>query len=201
MKNNRAEEITANFTSPPESLLLHVCCGPCAAAPMELIEKHFSQLNYLKPEAHSKVRLWFYNPNIHPKSEYLRRRDSLAFLALHYGWEIEFAPYEPGLFMEAIKADTSAPQRCRQCYALRLIRAAETAARLGYPAFSTTLSFSRRQNHELILEEGHQAAQAAGVHFHYQDWRPLNQRGHEISRSLGIYRQNYCGCLYSEFER
>ena len=190
MKNKITEEPTPEPF--PERLLLHVCCGPCAAAPMEWI---------LAQNPIPGVRLWFYNPNIHPKSEYLRRRDSLAFLALHHGWDLEFGPYEPEVFMDAVKSDTSAPNRCRKCYSFRLAKVAEEALRLGYPAFSTTLSFSRRQKHDLIIEEGCQAGLTAGVHFHYQDWRALWQKGCDISRALGIYRQNYCGCIYSEFER
>lgn len=177
---------------PPKKIFLHVCCGPCAAFPLEwLIEQ--------SPEI--QVFLWYYNPNIHPKSEYLRRRDSLAYLALASGRDVEFAPYEPEDFIKSIGDQTSAPDRCARCYALRLNRAAQEASLRGFPALATTLAFSRRQKHELIVQEGQRAAEKYGLNFYYQDWRPGWQRGHELARTLGLYRQNYCGCLYSEFER
>lgn len=193
LKPGPSEKIgTTVMTPPPEKLFLHVCCGPCAGFPLEWLAEQNSAV---------QVFLWYYNPNIHPKSEYLRRRDSLAYLALRLGHEIEFASYEPEVFLENLGAETSAPGRCRRCYALRLTRAAKEAALRGFPALATTLAFSRRQKHELIVEEGQRAAALEGLSFYYQDWRPGWSRGHELARTLGLYRQNYCGCLYSEFER
>lgn len=176
-----------------ESLLLHVCCGPCAAYPLEWLQSQ-------RPDW--KLDLWFYNPNIHPKAEFQRRRDSLAFLALHRGQQVDFSPpYQPEAFWAELVRTPESPARCRTCYALRLSAAAREAAQRGHRAFATTLAFSRRQKHDLIIEEGRRAAQAHGVEFYYEDWRPGWARGHEIARGLGLYRQNYCGCLLSELER
>ncbi|MDR2947401.1 MAG: epoxyqueuosine reductase QueH [Candidatus Adiutrix sp.] len=173
-------------------ILLHVCCGPCAAYPLE----------FFKERPDITPHLWFYNPNIHPRGEFLRRRDSLAFLAAHHGLTVDFSPpYQPELFLAELAKNPAPPERCRTCYALRFQAAAHKAAERGYPAFGTTLAFSRRQKHELIVEEGQKAAALHGVEFYYEDWRPGWQRGHEIAKSLGLYRQNYCGCVYSEFER
>ncbi|MDR1920403.1 MAG: epoxyqueuosine reductase QueH [Candidatus Adiutrix sp.] len=175
-----------------DTLFLHVCCGPCAAYPLER----------LLAESGRKLELWFYNPNIHPQSEFARRRDSFAFLAAVHGLQADFsAPYEPAVFLAEFAQRPSPPERCRRCYALRLGRAAEEAAARGRRAFATTLAFSRRQKHELLIEEGLKAAAAHGLDFYYEDWRPGWRRGHEIARGLGLYRQNYCGCVYSELER
>lgn len=176
-----------------EKLFLHICCGPCAAYPLEFFKNERPSL---------QLELWFHNPNIHPKSEYGRRRDSLAYLAAHHGLLVDFSsPYEPKPFLAELAAVPEAPERCRRCYALRFEAAAAEAAARGHRAFGTTLAFSRRQKHELIIEEGRRAAANKGLEFYYEDWRPGWQRGHEIARALGLYRQNYCGCIFSEFER
>ena len=174
-------------------ILLHVCCGPCAAYPLKFFQTERPDL---------EPRLWYYNPNIHPKGEFFRRRDSLAYLAAHHGLTVDFSPpYQPEDFLAELAKEPKAPERCRTCYALRFQAAAQEAAAGGFQAFGTTLAFSRRQKHELIVEEGHRAAARHGVDFYYEDWRPGWQQGHEIAKALGLYRQNYCGCVYSEFER
>lgn len=204
-----------------DKLFLHICCGPCAAWPLEFFQTRRPNL---------KLELWFHNPNIHPRGEFLRRRDSLAFLAAHHHLWVDFSsPYRPEEFLAALTqpqensappdGDTGLrvnreelvpqppatipqpPERCRRCYYLRFKAAAQTAASRGHRAFSTTLAFSKRQRHDLIVEEGNRAAAEQGLEFYYEDWRPGWQRGHEIAKSLGLYRQNYCGCIYSELER
>ncbi len=176
-----------------DSLFLHVCCGPCAAYPLELLRSR---------QPVTRLELWYYNPNIHPKGEFLRRRDSLAFLAAHHGLSVDFsAPYDPTAFLAEAARAPEPPDRCRACYALRFNAAAREAAARGHRFFGTTLAYSRRQNHDLIVEEGRRAAALHGVEFHYEDWRSGWARGREIAKDLGLYRQNYCGCVYSEWER
>ena len=124
----------------------------------------------------------------------------MAYLALRQGLKVDFsAPYDAADLLAALGAESSA--RCRVCYAWRFQAAAGEAARRGHRAFATTLAFSKRQKHDLILEEGHRAAAAHGLEFFYEDWRPGWTRGHEITRNLGLYRQSHCGCLFSEWER
>lgn len=174
-------------------LFLHACCGPCACYPLELFRDQ-------RPEM--EVALWFHNPNIHPKSEWNRRRDSLAYLAAHHNMAVDFSsPYDPKNFLAELAAEPEAPERCQRCYALRFKMAAAEASRRGFPMFGTTLAFSKRQKHDLIIEEGQRAAKEYSLEFYYEDWRNGWQRGHEIAKALGLYRQNYCGCIYSEFER
>lgn len=176
-----------------EKLFLHVCCGPCACYPLEFFQTQRPGL---------ELELWYYNPNIHPKAEFQRRRDSLAYLAAHHDLKVDFsAPYDSERFLAEFAAAPEPPHRCRRCYALRFEAAAAEAARRGHRAFGTTLAFSRRQKHELIVEEGRLAAARHNLEFYYEDWRPGWQRGHELAKALGLYRQNYCGCIYSELER
>lgn len=174
-----------------ERLFLHVCCGPCACYPLEVLQAREVGLE-----------LWFYNPNIHPLAEFTRRRDTLAYLAMQKGLTVDFSvPYEPRKFLALAMESPQPPGRCRLCYRLRLSAAAAEAKARGHTAFSTTLLFSRRQKHDLIIEEGRAAAAEHGLEFHYEDWRGGWQRGFEIAKGLGLYRQNYCGCLFSELER
>jgi len=176
-----------------DRLFLHVCCGPCAAYPLEFFQVERPGL---------ELELWYYNPNIHPQSEFRRRRDSLAYLAAHHGLKVDFSPpYDPQTFLAEAAMAPAQPERCRRCYALRFQAAAREASARGHQFFGTTLAFSKRQKHDLIIEEGRRAAEAQGLEFYYEDWRPGWQRGHEIAKTLGLYRQNYCGCLFSELER
>lgn len=150
------------------------------------------------------ILLYFYNPNIQPPWEYQRRRDSLAFLgalrsapvAAPGSLSMEFAPYRPKDFLEAVGPVALSPDRCAACYRLRLRKAAETARERGLPAFTTTLLFSRQQKHDVIREEGGKAAKEFGVAFHYEDFRAGHKEGMRLARELGLYRQSYCGCLY-----
>ncbi len=177
-----------------DKLFLHICCGPCACFPLKWLKEN-------RPE--TALYLWFYNPNIQPKSEHDRRRDTLAYLGNILKLTIDFsAPYEPAKFMAQLKLeDQRPPERCRLCYRLRFEAAAQKAKLLGYEYFSTTLSFSRRQNHELIMEEGQRAAKQAGLNFYYEDFRHGWKEGHELAKAYGLYRQNYCGCVFSEWEK
>jgi predicted adenine nucleotide alpha hydrolase (AANH) superfamily ATPase len=188
------------FESPQKvymtGLLVHVCCAPCAVYPLLTL---FSQ------EPNQKITPWFYNPNIHPKEEFIRRRDGVAFLAqvlpdLVEGLgslKVDFsAPYEPSEFLSYVSSHPQEPERCRLCYRLRLLAAAREAVKKGLGAFTTTLLYSRRQKHEIIAQEAQKAAQELGIEFYYQDFRNGWQQGIELSRRLGLYRQRWCGCVY-----
>ncbi|MGL4209095.1 MAG: epoxyqueuosine reductase QueH [Candidatus Adiutrix sp.] len=176
-----------------DKLLLHICCGPCAVYPTECLKTS---------HPNTQIDLWFYNPNIHPKSEFRRRRDGAAFWAMSQGLTVDFsAPYEPEKCLALLAENPLPPNRCRLCYSLRFKQAAQEAALRGYSFFATTLAFSKRQNHGLIIEEGNKAAATFGVNFYYEDWRDGWQEGRGLAKQLGLYQQNYCGCIYSEIER
>jgi predicted adenine nucleotide alpha hydrolase (AANH) superfamily ATPase len=174
-------------------ILLHACCGPCAAHPLK------SLLLRGRP-----VHLLFYNPNIQPPWEYRRRRDSLAFLGVAYeglyGWPgsvtMSFPDYGPMEFLRALGDRALTAGRCALCYRLRLGRAAAEAKALGLREFSSTLLSSAQQAHGLIREEAGRAAGEHGVGFHYEDFREGRKEGLKAARGLGLYLQSYCGCLF-----
>jgi epoxyqueuosine reductase len=173
---------------PGGELLLHVCCGPCAVAVIDRLRGSGIAL-----VAH------FRNPNIHPALEFARRLEAFVQLREITGTPT-FMEVEYGLD-EFLSAVGDGEGRCRRCVALRLSATAALAAREGFLRFSTTLLISPYQRHEEVRELGEEAARAHGVEFHYEDFRPLFREGQERAKELGLYRQPYCGCIFSEAER
>ncbi|MDR1279035.1 MAG: epoxyqueuosine reductase QueH [Treponema sp.] len=174
-------------------LLLHCCCAPCTVACAEsLVDEG------LRPDL-----LW-YNPNIHPYTEYMARRDTLIRFAADQELALTNID-EYGLrdFIRGVFPGTGAegPARCDWCYRTRLEKTAALAAAGGCDGFSTTLLISPWQNHEGIRRAGEAAAEKYGTVFLYRDFRPLFRAGQEKARNLGLYRQKYCGCIFSEEER
>lgn len=170
-------------------ILLHICCAPCAIYPVQSLSKG----------AH-EVHGFFYNPNIHPYQEFARRAAALEEYArlrqLPVIWD---RAYDLEQFLRLVAFREQ--ERCRLCYHLRLTRAAQAARQGGCDAFTSTLLYSKYQKHDLIREICEAAAKEAGVPFYYEDFRPGWQRGQDECKKLGIYRQKYCGCIYSEKER
>lgn len=170
-------------------MLLHMCCGPCAAFPVKALQSRDWELVG-----------YFYNPNIHPYKEFARRLETSREFAAKTGLELVVEPaYELEEFLRRALGATEG--RCRECYDLRLRRAAAYAREQGFDCFSTTLLVSPYQQHELVRQIGEQAAQDAGIPFHYEDFRPGWPEGVAISKELELYRQPYCGCIFSEKDR
>jgi len=172
----------------PGKLLLHQCCAPCSYKVIELFSGRFSITG-----------LW-YNPNIHPNSEYNSRREALLRLNDSHGIETADATRMPETDWVA-KAPKTAPERCRYCYTLRLNKAAQEAKSRGFSHFSTTLLISPFQNHELIKEAGVAAAMANKVAFYYHDMRQHYYQSKQAAKDAGYYIQKYCGCSFSKEER
>lgn len=170
-------------------ILLHICCGPCSIYPVD----------YLRREGH-EVHGYFYNPNVHPFTEWERRRETLASYSEQIELPVIFdGDYDLEDFLRAVVYRET--QRCTFCYAIRLRRAATVARRGEFDAFSTTLLVSPYQKHDLIREIGESAGEESGVRFYYVDFRPGYREGVIRSKELNMYRQQYCGCIYSEKER
>lgn len=171
-------------------LLLHICCGPCAIAPLRRLLEQGVEVTGL-----------FVNPNIHPLLEYKRRRDGASEVAARLGvpmiWKDE--EYRPQEWFRAVAHREE--NRCFYCYRMRLERTAQIARHGRFDAFSTTLLYSKFQKHEAIAQVGRDLAAGRGVQFHYEDWREGWKEGIAVSKDWGVYRQQYCGCLYSENER
>ncbi len=171
------------------NILLHLCCANCAIFPAQT----------LRAEGH-QLQGYFFNPNIHPYREFRLRLEAVEQYARSCALPVEIDEAYP---LEGFLAQVAPNpgQRCYYCYRCRLEQTALKAAREGFDAFSTTLLYSRRQRHELIRAEGEAVAERCGIPFLYRDFRTGWQEGIEISRAMGLYRQNYCGCIYSEKER
>jgi predicted adenine nucleotide alpha hydrolase (AANH) superfamily ATPase len=152
--------------------------------------------------------LFWYNPNIHPVTEYKSRRDTLSGYAadqrldLHMIDEYGLRSFIGGVFSVLETEDGGGrPGRCAWCYSARLEKTAARAAEGGYDAFCTTLLISPWQDHQGIRRAAMAAAEKYGVDFLYRDFRPFYRAGQEKARALGFYMQKYCGCIFSEEER
>jgi len=168
-------------------LLFHCCCGPCATACVE----------NLHAEGIAPTLFW-YNPNIHPLAEYQCRRDAFAAFAAAKNLQQEMIDtYDEQVFLSGIGSETEAPQRCGQCYRMRLEQAAAYAAEKGFDAFSTSLLISPYQKHDMIRSIGEEMAARFGIPFFYRDFRPLFRQSRDQARALGLYMQKYCGCMFS----
>lgn len=169
--------------------LLHICCAPCA---IECIAA-------LRTEGIFPDGL-FYNPNIHPTTEYKMRKNTLVDYAKTIDLKLTCAG-EYGLreFLNGVSPDFD--NRCTWCYTSRLAFSAEYAAAHGYDSFSTTLLISPYQNHELLQKIGQDMAQKHGIQFLYRDFRSYFKEGQDKARELGLYMQKYCGCIFSEEDR
>jgi tRNA A37 threonylcarbamoyladenosine dehydratase/predicted adenine nucleotide alpha hydrolase (AANH) superfamily ATPase len=172
-------------------LLFHCCCGPCSIASVEsLIAEHVIPT------------LFWYNPNIHPLTEYRSRRDALSQFSSDKKLPlITLNEYGLDLFLQSVGSETEMPGRCGICYRLRLERTAAFAAEHGFDTFSTSLLISPYQQHETIQRIGGELAAQYGITFLYRDFRPLFRKGQAAARALGLYMQKYCGCIFSEKER
>lgn len=171
-------------------ILLHACCAPCLVYP----------LDDLRSEGH-EVTAFFFNPNIHPYTEYLRRLD--AFTEYTRENNVRVLNNVPSAGMEEWLREIvfRESQRCRMCFDMRIDATARLAQAKGFDAFSTTLLYSRFQKHDLLKSTGEAVSEKYGIPFVYRDWRTGWNEGVKRYRKLGLYRQKYCGCIYSEKER
>lgn len=170
-------------------VLLHTCCGPCAVYPLEVLRR----------QGH-EVSGYFFNPNIHPFREFKRRIKALVDFSEQKKFKVDI-DRNYGLTEYLRKVVFHENERCSLCYDMRLEAVVEQAASQGFDAFSTTLLYSKYQRHEMIKEKSEAIAQKFSVQFLYQDFRAGWQQGIDESIAMELYRQPYCGCIYSEQER
>ena len=176
-------------------LLLHACCAPCSSYVLEYLHKYF------------KILLFYYNPNINPESEYQRRVEEIRRFVKEAGYEEEIrfleGAYEPERFFAMAKGMEDLPERglrCRACYELRMEEAAREAARQGADYFTTTLSISPHKDARWINEIGEELSGKYGVAHLPSDFKKKSGylRSIELSKEYGLYRQDYCGCIFSK---
>ena len=179
-------------------LLLHSCCAPCSSYVLEYLSRYF------------EITVFYYNPNIYPPEEFGKRVEEqkrlIAQLPAEHPISFLDGPYEPERFYEMARGLEQIPEggeRCFKCYRLRLSETAEMARAGKYDYFTTTLSISPLKNAEKLNEIGGQLAKDYGVDYLYSDFKKRNgyKRSTELSREYGLYRQDYCGCVFSMRER
>jgi epoxyqueuosine reductase len=172
-------------------ILLHTCCAPCATQPIRA----------LTSDSHLVVA-YFHNPNIHPAAEFAHRLGALLKLTELWGIGRIVDP-EYGLqhFVRCVDGVELDAERCARCYAMRLDAAAKQAVEQGFDAFSTSLLVSPYQKHDLIARAGEESAERHKIPFHYRDFRDGFRETRAIAKEIGLYRQKYCGCLFSERDR
>lgn len=170
-------------------VLLHTCCAPCSIYPVRILR-----------EEHHEVMGFFYRHNIHPFTECMKREETLKNYAEGIGLKVIFQEdYEiEGFLRDMVFREK---ERCRICYHKRLKTTALLAKRGKFDAFSSSLLYSRFQNHGLIREIGEALGKEIGLPFLYRDFREGWEEGIRVSKERGMYRQSWCGCIYSEKDR
>ena len=178
-----------------ERLLLHSCCGPCSTRCIEALKDAF------------RVTVLYYNPNITDPAEYAKRKAEQVRFLQESGWaDLLDCPYDPQEFFAAAKGFEGEPEggeRCTRCFALRLMYTAQAAKREGFGWFGTTLSVSPHKDAARLNALGEQIAAQTGIRWLYADFIKQNGylRSTELARQYHLYRQNYCGCIFSDWTR
>ena len=170
-------------------VLLHICCGPCAIYPVQLLRGQGFE-----------VQGFFYNPNIHPFSEYQKRYQAVVNVAERTGLNIIHHRYDFQEFLERISSLKNRQEQHELCWRIRLEETAQKAHLEGIEYFTTTLLSSPYQDIEKIKTLGEAIGGRAKVGFLFKNFRNGFAESHKISRQWQLYHQNYCGCLYSEKE-
>ena len=171
------------------NLLMHICCANCSIHPLQSLLLKDVRI----------TGLWF-NPNIHPYTEYTKRLEALKKLQKLWAFEVEYLDRYP--LDDFLKAITGrGPDRCSVCYRIRLEKTAETARQMGMDGFTTSLLASPYQKFAIINELGNELASKYGIAFYTEDFRKGWHLSRPVSMELELYRQKYCGCIYSEMER
>ena len=181
-----------------DSLLLHACCAPCSTACLERVANFF------------KVTIFYYNPNITDESEYRKRIEEikklLTLINPKYKVELLEGNYDPNKFFDMAKGLENEPERgkrCYKCYELRLKETAKIASKLGFNNFCTTLTLSPHKNANWINEIGGKLNKEYDSNYLYSDFKKKEgyKRSIELSKEYDLYRQDYCGCIYSKRDR
>lgn len=184
------QKLIESFGGKKPTLLLHACCAPCSSACLERLKDYFS------------VTVFFYNPNIEDE-EYLKRKNELVRFICETGWaNIIDCEHDVHSFYEAVNGlelCEEGGERCEKCFTLRLERTAQEAKRLGFDYFTTTLTISPLKDEQLINSIGYELADRYSIKWLPSDFKKRNGylRSIKLSEEHSLYRQNYCGCIYS----
>lgn len=197
MKTNyqlKTDALLASLGDERPSLLLHSCCGPCSSYVLEYLTRYFD------------ITVLFYGPNIQPHAEYDKRLEYQNRVLRHFGVSCLECGYDGAAFDVAVRGFENEPEggaRCTACFALRIGETARLAAEHGFEYCCTTLSVSPHKDAQRINDIGYAMGEKYGVKWLPSDFKKRGgyQRSIELSRELELYRQDYCGCLYSRRQR
>ncbi len=190
----KLDEILENLDNTPK-LLLHACCAPCSSYTIEYLSNYF------------EITILYYNPNIHPETEYLRRLNELKNFLIRFKTKnkvtLKEVKYNSKEYFNAVKGYENFGERsirCYKCYELRMNEAAKFAKENKFDYFTTTLSISPYKNAEWINEIGEKLEKKYNIKYLYSDFKKKNgyKRSIELSNEYGLYRQDYCGCIFSK---
>lgn len=190
----KLDEIISNLDNTPK-LLLHSCCAPCSSACIERLSNFFD------------ITIIYYNPNIEPYEEYLKRKEEeIRFISefkTPNKLDLLDCDYDNLKYHEIIKGLENEPEggaRCHKCYRLRLEYTARKAKELNYDFFGTTLTVSPYKNSQVLNKIGEELSNIYDIKYLYSDFKKKNgyKRSIELSKDYNLYRQNYCGCIYSK---
>ena len=178
-----------------KTLLLHSCCAPCSSYVLEYLSNYF------------KITVYYYNPNISPYEEYLKRKEEqirlINTMKTKYKVDIIDADYDNNVYEEKIKGLENEPERgirCHICYKLRLEKTCIKAKELGFDFFGTTLTLSPYKDSNVLNEIGKELMNEYNIKYLFSDFKKRNgyKRSIELSKIYNLYRQDYCGCIYSK---
>jgi len=172
------------------NILLHICCAPCSIYPVEKLreDKHV-------------IAGFFYNPNIHPYPEYLKRKDAVQMYSKSAKLSVIYSDYDLEDYFQHVIYNEETVNRCPVCWWIRMKKCAKIAKENGFDTFTTTLLGSPYQDHDVLKSICDDIAKSADIKFYYDDFRVGFRKAQSAAKSKGIYRQNYCGCLFSEKEK
>lgn len=173
-----------------KKFLLHTCCAPCGIAIIDELRQKYN------------LTVLFYNPNIFPEAEYLKRKGEVVKVCTEWGVPMIDHDYEPSRWdkeVQGLEKEKEGGMRCSACFKMRLYRAGEIAKENGFEVFGTTLTMGSRKPASVINPIGEAVVQHFGLEYMGEDWKKggRTEKGRQMVAERGIYRQNYCGCRYS----
>ena len=195
---NILDETIKELNGKRPKLLLHVCCGPCSSYVLEYLNNYFD------------ITIYYYNPNIDTLEEFNKRTEEVNRLVKEAefaeGVKVIVAPYEKELFDAlsiGLEEEPEGGARCKKCYYLRLKKSCEYAKEKGFDYFTTTLTISPYKDADALNTIGKKLSDEYGINYLYSDFKKKNgyKRSIELSHIFNLYRQDYCGCVYSKKER
>lgn len=195
--DQKMEEELNHLKGERKKLLIHSCCGPCSSSVLEYLKEYFD------------ISVYFYNPNITEQKEYQDRLEELHLFLKKIGYAMPVLEGEYEVqrdffsVVKGLEAEPETGERCRVCYELRMRETARKAKEEGYDYFSTVLSISPLKKADWINEIGEALEEEYGISFLYGDFKKKNRylRSIELSKEYGLYRQEYCGCIFSKLEQ